>query len=348
MKLYAATSLLLFAAAGFAKSGGQSIRIFILPSQSAEANEKLRIPYRTLITSPASKADSNLEKSLGKLVGDIYSSGFRKIELPKCTLYLHKDARNLERLGSLLDLLRAAAKQNESGIPSIEFKDLPDEVRSAMANVLGVGTDAIKGSARCALEPEANFSYEFMGQNRPMGFPWSSFDSKLKLKMRNARDDAFVKPEFATESEAPKRAPNGVNQSGFELLLEPGVGGQMESDAIEKTVKYLNDKYAALESEYNSIESRLKDRLAQSTFGRGLSSDNFRLKDLEDISKKERNHGQGLEMLFHDPSMSAAESESMRNAQFQGLSLCVSLWAMRSEHNGSNAVVHLTNPFIRP
>ena len=348
MKVFALTSFLLIASVGFAKSGGQSIRIFILPNQSAEANEKLRLPYGKLISSTKDKAEVELQKALGKLEGDTYKTGFRKIELPKCTLYLHKDTRNMEELGKMLNVLKSASTPNGSAVPQLEFKNLPKDVRNSMASILEVSPDSIKGSANYVIEPAANFSYEYKGENHPISFPWAFFDKKLKLNMQNLPEAAFVKPELAQKVVAAPRTTSWINQSGFEILIEPGVGGQAESEAIEKSVKYVNEKYASIETEYNSTESRLLDQMAEATFGRGLNSDNFRLKDLENLSKHERNRGQNIDNLFHDPYMSAAESEAMRSAQFGGISLCFSLYAMRSEHNGSNVNVQLNNPFKRP
>ncbi len=348
MKPFTVASFLLIASVGFAKSGGQSIRIFILPNQSAEANEKLRLPYGKLISSTKDKAEVELQKALGKLEGDTYKTGFRKIELPKCTLYLHKDTRNMEELGKMLNVLKSASTPNGSAVPQLEFKNLPKDVRNSMASILEASPDSIKGSANCVIEPAANFSYEYKGENHPISFPWAFFDKKLKLNMQNLPEAAFVKPELAQKVVAAPRTTSWINQSGFEVLVEPGVGGQAESEAIEKSVKYVNEKYASIETEYNSTESRLLDQMAETTFGRGLNSDNFRLKNLENLSKHERNRGQNIDNLFHDPYMSAAESEAMRSAQFGGISLCFSLYAMRSEHNGSNVNVQLNNPFRRP
>ena len=90
--------------------------------------------------------------------------------------------------------------------------------------------------------------------------------------MENPVKDAFIDQE-SIKARSNATSASGATQSGFEILVEPGFSGEAESNVFNIAVKYINDKYLSIETEYNRTEKALLDKFTESTFGKGRNRD---------------------------------------------------------------------------
>ena len=123
------------------------------------------MPFESLVTQPKPKRESEMMKALGKWKGSEYSSGFRKEEVGDCTIYWHKDARNMEELAKILGILKKAQEGSSKQFGTVSGADLTESQKRTICWGLDKPVGSLNDEAHCCVQATANFVYSYKGED---------------------------------------------------------------------------------------------------------------------------------------------------------------------------------------